>query len=371
MYTILESIATANPPFKSSQAELADFMLCIKGLPTSIRNRIPQIYSRSGIDYRYSCIEDYGCQQQDFSFYPNNWALPLPTTGARNRKYQSCVVDIAERSAQQAMWQADIEADQISHLIVVSCTGFFAPGLDIHLVKRLGLQPTVARTLIGFMGCHAAINGLKVAHTICQTYPNARVLLVCAELCTLHFQIEDTLESVAINSLFSDGAAAAILASQPESEAQGKLAYVDDHCLLDDNSLDHLTWNIGDTGFMMGLSRRVPDVIGQQLPKYIEALLNRNSLCQDEINFWAIHPGGRRIVEKAQAVLNLSERALYDSYEVLRLYGNMSSATILFILKRLLDRHHSELRKNGTGYTGVALAFGPGLSIEGCLLQQV
>lgn len=373
MYTVLESIATANPAFKVSQAKLAEFMVNVEGVPASLRNRIRQIYARSGIDYRYTCIGDYERQPKDFDFYPSNWALlPFPTTGARNQKYQSSLLDVAQNAAQQVIWQAGIATDEISHLIVVSCTGFFAPGLDIHLVKCLGLRPTTARTLIGFMGCHAAFNGLKTAHAICQTYPNAKVLLVCAELCTLHFQFGNTLENVAINSLFSDGVAAALLTSCPASEAKGKLAYVDDYCLLDDTSLDYLTWNIGDTGFLMGLSRQVPDVIAQHLPKYIAALLDRNSLTQAEIDFWAIHPGGRRIVETAQAVLSLADQEVYDSYEVLRLYGNMSSATILFILKRLLDRHHLNLIKNGTGYrSGVALAFGPGLSIEGCLFRQV
>ncbi|GAB4550025.1 MAG: type III polyketide synthase [Pleurocapsa sp.] len=373
MYTVLEAIATANPPFKIRQQDIANFMSQIEVLPKSLRRRIPQIYSLSGIDYRYLCIKDYGEKPENFDFYPQNWSLsPFPSTQQRNQKYRDSVVNIAVNAAQQALWQADVTPQEITHLIVVSCTGFFAPGLDIHLVRHLNLNPTTDRTIIGFMGCYAALNGLKLAHTICQTYSNAKVLVVSAELCSLHFQFGTTLENIATNSLFADGVATAILTSQTEAQAKGKLTYVDGGCLLDDSdSMDHLTWDIGDTGFLVGLSRKVPETIADCLPNYLHNFLQRHSLSASELDFWAIHPGGKRIVEQAQAVLGLSDEQARDSYEVLRLYGNMSSATILFILKRILDRHHHNLRNNQPGdRTGIAMAFGPGLSIEGCLFKS-
>lgn len=373
MHTVLESIATGNPPLRKSQAEAAAFMQRIESLSPTLRKRIPLIYERSGIDYRYSCVEDYGRDAADFEFYPRTWSLlPAPTTQKRNAKYRAAVLPLAERVAHEALRQAEIAPEEITHIVAVSCTGFFAPGLDIELVKRLGLPAHTQRTLIGFMGCYAAFNGLRVAHGFCQSRPDARVLLVCAELCTLHFQVEDTLESVIVNALFSDGAAAAVLAARPAAEAQGRLAYTDAHCLLDEDSMDHMTWDIGNAGFLMGLSPRVPDVIARHLPVYLEELLCRNGLSLEDVDFWAIHPGGRAIVEKAQDVLDLPGEAVHDSFEVLRLHGNMSSPTILFILKRFLDRHRAARARGRPGLrNGVAMAFGPGLTLEGALFRQV
>lgn len=374
MYTVIEAIATANPPHKLTQSEAADFMLKTESLSASIRKRIPSIYANSGIDYRYSCISDYIGELQDFELYPQNWELtPTPTTFSRNQKYEIYAPKISLQAAQQAIADAAINVKDLTHLIVVSCTGFSAPGIDIHLIKQLGLSSTISRTMIGFMGCHAAFNGLKAAHAICQSDRQAKVLLVCVELCTLHFQVADTLENTIINAIFSDGAAAAILTSQPFAQAEGKLAYTDGYSLLIENTEELMNWTIGNTGFLMGLSPKIPDVVVEYLPNYLQDFLNEHHLTQKELDFWAIHPGGRRIIEKIQSVLELSDRMVADSYEILRRYGNMSSPTILFILKRILDKHQSGIRdrNSSTFQNGIALAFGPGLSIEGCLLQKV
>jgi len=373
MYTVIESIATGNPSLCRPQSYARSFMSQVEGYSEPVRKRIPQIYERSGIDFRYSCVEDYGREPSSFDFFPPSWTLtPAPTTARRNQKYRESVVPLAERVGRDALVLAGIEPGEITHVVVASCTGFFAPGLDIELVKRLGLPASTQRTLIGFMGCYAAFNALRVAHSFCQIQPNARVLVVCAELCTLHFQVEDTLESIVVNAIFSDGAAAAVLASRPFEEAEGKLAYSDGHTLLDDDSLGDMTWDIGDTGFLMGLSPRVPRVIAENLSGYLETLLGRNGLTPVDVDFWAIHPGGRAIVEQTQKVLGLSDEAVRDSLEVLRLHGNMSSPTILFVLKRFLDRHEA-LRTSGRDglATGVAMAFGPGLTLEGALIRRV
>ncbi|GAP99536.1 type III polyketide synthase [Leptolyngbya sp. NIES-2104] len=368
MYTVLESIGTANPPFKVSQSDLSHFMRRVEGVSPAVRSRMAGIYARSGIDYRHSCLSDYESEPGQFQFYPQNWSLqPTPTTAKRNQYYRHAALEIAERAAQDAIAQSKLQAADLTHLIVVSCTGFSAPGLDIHLIKHLRLSPEINRTLIGFMGCNAAFNGFKMAHSICQSHPQARVLIICVELCTLHFQIEDSIESMVINALFADGAGAAIFSARSLQEAQGQLAYVDGSSVLVEDTLDLMSWTIGNTGFLMGLSSDVPKVIAKHLPSYLKALLDRHNLDQETLDFWAIHPGGRQIVDQIQSGLGLSSGLVCDSYEVLRQYGNMSSATILFILKRLLEKHQA-----GLGYqNGIALAFGPGLSIEGCLFQQV
>ncbi len=365
--TTIESIATGNPPLHRTQEYAASFMQNVGGMSEALRKRLPQIYERSGIDFRYSCVEDYGCTPESFEFFPKNWSLdPQPSTAARNRKYRESVLPLAESVARDALALSSVCPSEITHVITVSCTGFFAPGIDIELVKRLGLPSHTERTMIGFMGCYAAFNALRVAHAFCTSRPDARVLLVCAELCTLHFQVEDTLESAVVNALFSDGAAAVVLASRSEGEAAGKLAYVDSYALLDDDSIGDMSWDIGDKGFLMGLTSRVPGIIAKNLPAFIGALPGRYGLSCGDIDFWAIHPGGRAIVEKAQEILGLTDDDVYDSLEVLRLHGNMSSPTILFVLKRIWDR----ILKGERGIrSGLAMAFGPGLTIEGALFR--
>jgi alpha-pyrone synthase len=368
MHTVLTSIATANPPFQFSQAQAVAFTSQLTNLSAPLRDRAAKIYANSSIDQRYTCIPDYCSSPPDFSFFPNNWAIdPAPTTHDRNQLYQTYAPKIAESAAEQAIQQANLTPDAMTHLIVVSCTGFSAPGVDVHLIQHLGLRADIDRTIIGFMGCYAAFNGLKTAHAICQSNASARVLLVCVELCTLHFQAENTIESVVINAIFGDGAAAAVLSSESDAEATGKLAYVDGYSLLAPDSLDLMHWTIGNTGFLMGLSPKVPATIVEHLPGYLQTLLQRNHLTQGAIDFWAVHPGGRQIVDQIQNLLQLSDNMVADSYAVLREYGNMSSTTILFILKRLLAQHQTGASLGN----GVAMAFGPGLTIEGCLFQQV
>lgn len=371
MPTVLDAIATGTPSLRKSQSDAADFMTQIERLPDPLRNRLPAIYRGSAIDARHSCVADYGKDDpDDFTFFPPNWSLdPAPSTRDRNEQYREAAIPLAEDVGRRAMEDAQALPKDITHVIAVSCTGFFAPGLDVELVKRLGLPPTTQRTVVGFMGCYAAFNALRVAHSFCQSQPDARVLIVCVELCTLHFQIDDTLESVIVNSLFADGAAAAVLSRRAPADARGRYAYVDGRCQMDDDSMEAMTWAIGDTGFEMGLSSRVPDVIAEHLPGYVDALLAPHDLAKPDIDFWAIHPGGRRIVEAAADALNLPEGATRDSLAVLRQYGNMSSPTVLFVLQRILDRAAAA---NGQAPAhGVAMAFGPGLTLEGALFQRV
>jgi alpha-pyrone synthase len=367
--TIIESIATANPPFRRSQVELATFMSKAACFSPAMQAKITTVYERSGIEHRYSCLFDYGADPDDFQFFPPNWGFsPAPTTRDRLEQYKTSALKIAVDAAEKAISQSSSATTAITHLIVVSCTGFSAPGLDIQLIQSLGLSANTDRTMIGFMGCQAALNGLKTADAICQSQPQAKVLLVCVELCSLHFQVENSLESVVVNAIFGDGAAAVILTAQSPETARGKLAYVGGHSLLTPDSTDMMSWNIGNTGFLMGLSPKVPKAIAEHLPSYITALRDRYDLSSDtDLDFWAIHPGGRQILDQVQSVLQLSDPMIADSYGVLRDYGNMSSPTILFILERIWQQHRS-----GSEFKhGAAIAFGPGLTIEGCLFEQV
>jgi predicted naringenin-chalcone synthase len=218
--------------------------------------------------------------------------------------------------------------------------------------------------MIGFMGCCAAFNGLKSASDICRSEAGAKVLVVCVELCSLHVQIKDILESVIVNSLFADGAAACLISQVPQSETSGKMIYRGSATALDSSSLDAMSWELGDTGFIMGLSPKVPEIIAATLPGFVETLCQSQGVVVGDIGFWAVHPGGRQILDKTIETLGLPPAALADSYAVLREYGNMSSPTILFILQRILEQ-----RESLAGQCGVALAFGPGITTEGCVLE--
>ena len=366
MATVLEAIAVATPPFQRSQQQLATFMARIEGVPAALRPRIAELFSRSAIERRSSCLADFGLEAEAFDFFPPNWQLsPPPSTAARNRVYRATAPPLAESVARQALGEAGCAATEITHLVVVSCTGFFAPGLDVLLTQRLGLPASTERTLIGFMGCNAAFNALKLAHRICQAGAQApvKVLVVCIELCSLHVQIPTCLESLVVNGLFGDGAAAVVLA--PGEPRPGQLAYQDGASTLVAGSLEAMDWDIGDTGFLMRLSAAVPQLIQRALPGFLEPWLRRQGLDLEGPAFWAVHPGGRQILDQVQQGLGLPAGSLQDSYEVMRLFGNMSSPTILFILKRWLEA--AAASPGHPPARGVALGFGPGLSIEGAL----
>jgi alpha-pyrone synthase len=361
---VIESIATVNPPFAVSQEDACEYTLRTTGLSDALRKRLPQVYARSGIRTRYTCVEDYTRTPDKFEFFPKLGSLcPSPGTGARNQVYQRESTPLATKAAQECLHRAKVLPQDITHLIVASCTGFFAPGLDILLVKALGLPLSTDRTIIGFMGCYAALSALKIAHAICRSRADFKVLVVCVELCTLHFQMDDSFESVIINALFSDGAAACLMQSACREDAKDKLIYNDSSCLLDTESLDAMSWDIGDTGFMMDLSPKIPEIIAATLPGYIHGLLDKHRLNQKDIDFWAVHPGGRQVLDRTATALGLSEDQMESSYSILRDYGNMSSPTVLFILERIIRQ------RIPTHRYGLALAFGPGLTIEGCLLE--
>jgi predicted naringenin-chalcone synthase len=361
----IEAIATGNPEYSRSQTDAAAFMARVESLPPDVRAAIPDLYERTAIGTRYSAVADFTRDDAEgFEFFPPNWLLdPAPSTAQRSALYREVAVPLAERVARDALARAGRDASEVTHVVYATCTGFFAPGPDIELVRRLGLPPTTRRVQVGFMGCYAAFNALRTARGFVALDPSAVVLVVCCELCTLHFRTTGGMPTAVVNALFADGCAAAVVSGR---ERAGTLELVDERALLDDDSLEMMTWDVGDTGFDMTLSPRVPVVLGRRLPQYLAGLLDPHGLNESDIGWWAIHPGGRAVVDKIQRMLNLSDVAVAESMGVLRDYGNMSSATILFVLRRFLDRVQAGER---LGW-GVAMAFGPGLTMEGALLRM-
>jgi len=252
----------------------------------------------------------------------------------------------------------DIGAEDITHLVLASCTGFVAPGIDQLIMAGTGLDPDIERTVVGFMGCYAAVNALRVAHHIVRSEPQSRVLVVNVELCTLHLQRTQELERLLSMLLFGDGATAAIVSAQTHGIAIGEF-----RSATIPGSADAITWRIGDQGFDMHLDGKVPAAIADALRRQRGCNDETGILCgQDsaDIDLWAVHAGGRTILDAVERALELAPVALLHSREVLRAYGNMSSATLMFVLASMMAQRKSGLE----GGNGLALAFGPGLAAE-------
>ncbi len=279
-----------------------------------------------------------------------------PTTGQRMARYLGYALPLGERAAHDALSGAGVGAHQITHLVTVSCTGFAAPGLDLALLERLALPRDTQRVHVGYMGCHGAVNGLRVAAALARAEPSARVLLCCVEVCSLHFQFDKRQGSAVANALFGDGAAACIV--HGDAGAGGPQVVTTRSLRLPDSS-DAMTWIIGDHGFEMSLSPRVPELIRAGVREWVASWAPGGI---DAVRGWAIHPGGPRVIEAVGGALGLSDDQAAASRGVLRRLGNMSSPTLLFILRDLL-------REEPRGAI-VGLAFGPGLSAEGVLIGR-
>jgi len=363
MKSILRGIGIANPSHRFKQSQLLRFMTDAHQLSSIEATRLQKIYDVSGIDYRYSTIADFGLQSGSFQFFGNGDHLePFPSTQQRSSAYEEHAAPLAVKAVndlQKTVENFDLQT--VTHLITVSCTGMYAPGLDIDLVEQLNLNHTVERICINFMGCYGAFNGLKTADYICRADPEAVVLILDVELCTLHFQRENTLENWLSNSLFSDGAAAVLV----QGEAAGKGFYLESfYSTLAIHAKEEMGWRIGNTGYQMRLSSKIAKHIQQQIPAIQNSMLAKADLKSSDIQAFAIHPGGRRILEVCEESLNLPEESMQHSFDVLKEYGNMSSATILFVLKRFFNELQSGQRL--TSY-----AFGPGLTVESMILQAV
>jgi predicted naringenin-chalcone synthase len=293
-----------------------------------------------------------------------------PGTAARMARYKQEVTPLAAAAARQALAKIDMPASRIGNLITVSCTGFFAPGLDTEIIQALGLSPGVSRTHVGFMGCHGAMNGLRVGSALAKANHSVS-LIVAAELCSLHFQYGTKSDDVLANALFADGAAAALLSDSSEpivgdsgaamSKGGGGCNLVASASYLLPDSQTAMTWQIGDHGFFMTLGPEVPDLIRKHLAQWLEQWLGQFDLDIKSVASWAVHPGGPRVLDAVEQALALAPRGLAVSREIFTRLGNMSSPTILFILDSLSSACADK--------PIVALAFGPGLTIEAALFR--
>ena len=323
------------------------------------------LHRRSGVGKRHSVVLERaeGPLDSRQSFYDIAPAPgdPGPTTAARMARYEADAPPLAARAARSALEEAGWKGADVTHLVTVSCTGFFAPGLDATLVEILGLPPGVHRTHVGFMGCHGAMNGLRVASSFAGGDPGARVLVCAVELCSLHLAYGADPDDMVANAIFGDGAAALAGSAPHPSEPGEDWTVVANATSVFPDSADAMSWRIGDHGFRMTLSARVPDLIQARLADWVKGWLHGQGVRMEDVATWAVHPGGPRILNAAEEALALEREANAVPRGVLSEFGNMSSATILFILQRL--------RAQNAPRPLVALAFGPGLVVEALLIR--
>jgi alpha-pyrone synthase len=311
-----------------------------------------QLVHRAQIEHRFSFLRpnpDATQLDADDFYRPGNF----PDTETRMRFYKKHAFSLACTALDRLGFRSF--KDDVTHLIITTCTGFYAPGIDLQIVSHYGLKPSVERTVIGFMGCQAAVNALKLSRHIVRSDPAAKVVIVNLELCTLHMQETRNLEQVLSFLIFADGCSASVVSSEPAGiELQSFYSAV-----MPD-SREQITWHIGGLGFDMVLSRQVPATIAAGLASCLPSILKGR--VSEDISHWAVHPGGRSILDAVRAGISLPEKALESSRRVLKQFGNMSSATIMFVLKDMLERSPV----NGQG---CAMSFGPGLTVESMLFK--
>lgn len=346
-------MGTASPSYSIGQEEAAELA---KGLCCRTEKEagwLEALYRRTRIRRRCAVLPP--------EFFTKTGELDRgPTTKERMERYAEEAAPLALEAARQALIEADLDARKITHVITVSCTGFRAPGFDIALIKDLALSRRVARTHVGFMGCHGALNGLRIARALAESGADVRILLCAVELCSLHFFYGWDPEKVVANGIFSDGAAALVMGRNRlnfrdtwQMTASGAFLFPD--------SEEAMSWQIGDHGFEMTLSPRVPELIAENLRPWVSDWLRENSLTLEAIHSWAVHPGGPRILDAVESALGLTRLQTAASREILSEYGNMSSPTLLFILERL--------RREKAPRPSVAIGLGPGLQAEAALFR--
>ena len=313
------------------------------------------LYTQSGIQQRYSVIPDYSRSLAEWKFYPQSENLePFPSLEQRMTVYNKQAPLLSVDAIRDCL-NHRYSHKNITHLITVSCTGMSAPGLDLQVMELMDLEKDISRTSVNFMGCYAAIHALKQADAICRSNKKAQVLIVCTELCTLHFQREHTMDNIASSLLFGDGSAAALIVGE---EVEGKGLHLDHfYSEVIPKGKRDMAWELSSTGFLMTLSGYIPDLIEEDFSNIIDRAMLKEGATVAAITDWCIHPGGKRILEAIHKSLHFTNGQLQHSYNVLQEVGNLSSATILFVLKEKMQEKKPMPKLLGA-------AFGPGLTVE-------
>jgi len=349
------SIGTALPAYKHRQQDIQKFMELVFAMSRDENRKLKFLYQHSGIDHRYSTIPDYSREIKNWRFYPQSENLePFPSLERRIEFFNKHAGPLSVAAIRDCI-AGLLPSREITHLITVSCTGMSAPGLDLQIMELMDLPKDIYRTSVNFMGCYAAIHALKIADAICKSEPDAKVVIACTELCTLHFQREPTIDNITSSLLFGDGSAAALLMSD-ESKMGIRLDQFYSEVIT--KGKKDMAWELSSSGFLMTLSGYIPELLEEDFRPLVTKTLNKAGIKEEEVAHWCIHPGGKRILDVVHQSLEFRNGELTHCYDVLKEFGNMSSATILFVLKRIMD---ASLERGQKIFTA---AFGPGLTME-------
>lgn len=351
------SIGTAVPAYKHTQGDILQFMQTVFAMNEVDKRKLKFLYHQSGIETRYSIISDYSRAVHEWKFYPHSENLePFPSLELRMawyNKYSPALSVDAIRNCVEGI----LHHNEITHLITVSCTGMSAPGLDLQVMELLDLPRNIYRTSVNFMGCYAAIHAMKMADAICNSTPNSKVMIVCTELCTLHFQREGTMDNIASSLLFSDGSAAVLIGNDEAPQRGLHLEGFYSEVMM--KGKRDMAWELSSSGFLMTLSGYVPELIEEDFASMVERALLHIKTKKEKITNWCIHPGGKRILDAIHRSCGFTNGNLTDCYDILRDFGNMSSPTILFVLKNIMQNLSYAKEEHVFG-----AAFGPGLTME-------
>jgi len=376
LYPVILGLAHGNPPYKVPQTDALKVAAAADGID-SVRPMLERIYTNTQINNRHLAIPDFtpsNMEEGDSLLFNGTTDYQLPIQ-ERLVRFRETAVPLVCRVAKEAMHDAGVSIDDIQKLIVVSSTGFLGPGLDCELIKHLGLSRGVDRTLIGFMGCAAAMNGFRVANDFARQEKNKGkyALMLCVEISSVHTTFDDNINDAILHAIFADGCAAAIIGGKSKRESpKGTLAIVEEHSCLTENTEDGITLAINANGISCTLSKHLSKYISQHIKSYVDSGLAKVGLKVEDVDFWGVHPGGTRIIEAVQAGVGLTPEQTADSWAVLGEYGNMLSPSIMYVLKRVYKRHREALSRGEEGYkTGFAFSFSPGVGVEGIILRQL
>ncbi|GIP00352.1 naringenin-chalcone synthase [Paenibacillus lautus] len=349
-------MGTALPAHSVAQSDIAELIASTLQDKPDLARFARRVFRSCGVETRYTCEPNYLGPLEECRYLPSHDESDIPTTEERMDTYKREGLPLGIEAAEQALKDAGMSPDRITHLITVSCTGQYQPGMDVLLIRHLGLSRRVNRLPLIFQGCAAGLKAIQMARDVVIGAPGSQVLIVCVELCTLHFQPVKEREALFAASFFGDGASSCVI-GHPATNHRHYLELGSGYSVLLPDSTEDMTWEVGNTGFDLFLSPRIPKLLGIHLEEELRVLLKGDKLPE----LWAIHPGGRGIVDSVQEVMGLTDEQTKYSRDILRTAGNLSSVTILFVLSAM-RKEMQEMNKAST--EGVAMAFGPGLTAE-------
>ena len=364
---VIHSIGTAVPKFRIEQENHRSILESANGRNRVERLMLNKVFHKSGISSRYSVLEEFGREDlpSNLIFHPEKKIGPT-SISKRMELFEKHAPLLCAAAVRDCFRNDLFMLSKVTHLITFSCTGMSAPGIDISLIEELKLDRSVERTCINFMGCYAGINALRMAGYIARSQPGANVLVAGVEICTIHYQEIQTNDQLIANALFADGASAALVTSGLNSDRDHiGLAMSMFHSEFEPSGINEMAWRIGDFGFDIRLSTYVPDLIRDNITRLLQKLFLKSGIDRKAIDWFAIHPGGVKILEACEKALGISPEENRKAYETLNEFGNMSSVTVFFVLKKYFDA----LRAQDRGKKILSCAFGPGLTMESMLLD--